>query len=113
MTRISRRSMIRRAALEAAASSLAAYPALSRAGEIQTTQSKGRIRQSVSRWCYEKIPPEELCAKGARMGLKAIDLLNEDEWELPRRYGLVCSMGYSGGGEIRRGMNRVKNHAKI
>jgi len=47
------------------------------------------------------------------MGLKAIDLLNEDEWEVPRRYGLVCSMGYGGGGEIRSGMNRVENHAKI
>jgi len=47
------------------------------------------------------------------MGLKAIDLLNEDEWEVPRRYGLVCSMGYGGGGEIRSGMNRVENHRKI
>ena len=47
------------------------------------------------------------------MGLKAIDLLNEDEWELPRRYGLVCSLGYGGGGEIRNGMNRLENHVKI
>jgi len=47
------------------------------------------------------------------MGLKAIDLLNEDEWEAPRRYGMVCSMGYGGGGEIRSGMNRVENHPKI
>ena len=44
---------------------------------------KGRIRQSASRWCYKQIPLEELCVKGAQMGLKAIDLLNEDEWEVP------------------------------
>jgi hydroxypyruvate isomerase len=80
---------------------------------LQTTQRKGNIRQSVSRWCYEKIPLDELCAKGAAMGLKAIDLLNEDDWEVPRRYGLVCSMGYGGGGEIRNGMSRVENHAKV
>ena len=105
--------MIRRVASEVAAASLAVAPVISCADELQTPQRKGRIRPSVSRWCYEKIPLEELCAKGAAMGLKAIDLLNEDEWEVPQRYGLVCSMGYGGGGEIRSGMNRVENHAKI
>ena len=113
MTRISRRSMIRQVASGVAASSLDALPALSPAAELQSTQRKGHIRQSVSRWCYEKIALEELCEKGAAMGLKAIDLLNEDEWDVPRRYGLVCSMGYGGGGEIRSGMNRVENHGKI
>ncbi len=47
------------------------------------------------------------------MGLKAIDLLNEDEWEVPPRYGLLCSMGYGGGGEIESALNRVENHGKI
>ena len=105
--------MIRQVASEAAAVSLAATPLFSSAAELQTTKRKGRIRQSVSRWCYEKIPLEELCEQGAAMGLKAIDLLNEDEWEVPRRYGLVCSMGYGGGGEIHSGMNRAENHGKI
>jgi hydroxypyruvate isomerase len=113
MKRISRRSLIRQVASEMAAASLAVAPGVSSAAELQFTQRKGRIRQSVSRWCYQKIPVEELCEKGAAMGLKGIDLLNEDEWEVPRRYGLVCSMGYGGGGEIRSGMNRVENHAKI
>jgi hydroxypyruvate isomerase len=74
---------------------------------------KPRIRQSASRWCYQKIPLEELCAKGAEMGLEGIDLLNEEEWEIPRQYGLVCSMGYGGGGEIANAMNRIENHARI
>ncbi|HXJ12587.1 MAG TPA: TIM barrel protein [Candidatus Limnocylindrales bacterium] len=113
MTRISRRGMIRRVASGMAGASLAAAPLLASAGQLKTSKRRGRIRQSVSRWCYEKIPLEELCEKGAAMGLKAIDLLNEDEWEVPRRYGLVCSMGYGGGGEIRSGMNRVENHRKI
>jgi hydroxypyruvate isomerase len=113
MNRISRRSLIRQVAAEVVAASLAVPPDISSAAELQITQGKGRIRQSVSRWCYEKIPLEELCEKGAAMGLKGIDLLNENEWEVPRRYGLACSMGYGGGGEIRSGMNRVENHAKI
>src|SRR5258708_36551853 len=113
MTRISRRWMIRQVASGVAGSSLGALPALSSAVELQSTQRKGRIRQSVSRWCYEKIPLEELCEQGAAMGLKGIDLLNEDEWDVPRQYGLVCSTGYGGGGEIGRGLNRVGNEGKV
>ena len=105
--------MIKRVVSDAAAFSLAAAPALSSEIDTQTTARKGRIKQSASRWCYKSIPLDGLCAKGAAMGLKAIDLLNEDEWELPRRYGLICSMGYGGGGEIKSALNRVENHAKI
>jgi hydroxypyruvate isomerase len=72
---------------------------------------KNRIHQSVSRWCYAKIPLEELCAYSAHIGLKGIDLLQPEEWEIPRRYGLICTMGYAGGGEIKNGLNRLENHA--
>jgi hydroxypyruvate isomerase len=71
------------------------------------------VKQSVSRWCYQHIPLDDLCAAGAQMGLKAVDLLNPEEFEVPARYGLVCSMGYAGGGEIGSAMNRVENHARI
>jgi hydroxypyruvate isomerase len=74
---------------------------------------KGRVKQSVSRWCYQQIPLDELCASATQMGLKAIDLLNPEEFVVPTRYGLICSMGYAGGGEIASAMNRVENHAKI
>jgi len=47
------------------------------------------------------------------MGLKAVDLLGVEEWDVPHRYGLICSMGYAGGGDIPHAMNRVENHAKI
>jgi hydroxypyruvate isomerase len=108
---ITRRDLLKAVATEAAALTVGAATGLPE--EIHPVKRKGRIRQSASRWCYKEIPLEELCAKGAEMGLKAIDLLNEDEWEVPRRYGLVCSMGYGGGGEIASAMNRVENHAKI
>ncbi len=47
------------------------------------------------------------------MGLVGIDLLQPDEYEIPRRYGLVCTMGYAEAGEISRGLNRLENHASI
>jgi len=74
---------------------------------------KGNIKQSVSRWCYQKIPLEQLCEYSAHIGLKAVDLLEVSEWEVPKRYGLICSMGYAGGGDIAHALNRVENHAKI
>ncbi len=74
---------------------------------------KGRIHQSVCRWCYPKMSVEELSEFGAQIGLKAVDLLQPEEWEIPRRYGLVCAMGYAGGGEIAEAMNRTENHAAI
>jgi hydroxypyruvate isomerase len=74
---------------------------------------KGRLKQSVSRWCYQQIPLDKLCASAAQIGLKAVDLLDPEEFDVPLRYGLVCSMGYAGGGEINSAMNRVENHQKI
>src|SRR5437764_11246976 len=84
-------------------------------GERQNApvQRKSRIRQSVARWCYKDIPLDKLAAYGAEIGLKAVDLLNPDEYEVPARYGLVCSMGYASGGDIANALNRVENHAKI
>ncbi len=47
------------------------------------------------------------------MGLAGIDLLQPEEYAIPQRYGLVCTMGYADAGEISRGLNRVENHAEI
>ena len=73
----------------------------------------GAIKQSASRWCYQKIPLDKLCEFGASIGLKGIDLLPAEDFETPKRYGLICTMGYAGGGEINKGLNRVENHADI
>jgi hydroxypyruvate isomerase len=76
-------------------------------------QRKGRIRQSVSRWCYKQFTLDQVCTYAAQMGLKGIDLLDIKDWEVPGRYGLVCAMGYGGGGTIPDALNRTENHAAI
>ncbi|MFI5245193.1 MAG: hydroxypyruvate isomerase, partial [Gemmatimonadales bacterium] len=38
------------------------------------------LRQSVSRWCYGTLSLEELCAASKKIGLSAIDLLDEKDW---------------------------------
>jgi len=92
---------------------IASLPSMSWAQQQSPIPRKGKIKQSVSRWCYEKIPLDELCAYAAQIGLKGVDLLKPDEYEVPARHGLVCSMGYAGGGEIPSALNRIENHARI
>jgi hydroxypyruvate isomerase len=110
MTDLTRRSLLKTALTGAA---VASTPLPGWSVDQKSIARKGRIQQSVSRWCYKDIPLDKLCAYAAEIGLKAIDLLNPDEFDVPGRYGLVCSMGYAFGGEIKSALNRVENHAKI
>src|SRR3984957_198315 len=107
---LSRRTMLKTAVSGVTMASISSMPWPEQKSAIPR---KGQIKQSVSRWCYGKIPLDELCAYAAQIGLKGVDLLKPDEYEVPARHGLVCSMGYADGGEIASAMNRVENHAKI
>src|SRR3954468_5747682 len=103
-------AVTRRAVLTAAA---AAVLVPWRAGAADKAVKIGRLKQSVSRWPYAKIPLPDFCRAIAGMGLTAVDLLEEAEWPVAREHGLVCSMGYAGGGSIRDGLNVVANHDAI
>jgi hydroxypyruvate isomerase len=74
---------------------------------------KGHLKQSVSRWCFRSIPLPEFCRAVADMGLTAVDLLEEAEWPIVQHHGLVCSMGYAGGGSIPNALNVTANHETI
>jgi hydroxypyruvate isomerase len=110
MRNLTRRSLLKSSIAGVAAASLS--PLQLNAGTTPVVR-KGRVHQSVSRWCYKDIPLERLCEYSAGIGLKGIDLLGPTEYEVPRRYGLICSMGYGGGGDIPKALNRVENHATI
>jgi hydroxypyruvate isomerase len=102
----------RRTWLASAAGAAVAGPMALRAGADRVVKI-GRLKQSVSRWPYNKIPMPEFCRACADMGLTAIDLLEEPEWAIARDHGLICSMGYAGGGSIRDGLNVKANHDAI
>jgi hydroxypyruvate isomerase len=82
-------------------------------GEESLTARKNRIHQSVCRWCYKDITLDQLCAFSAQIGLKGIDLLEPSEYEVPRRFGLICTMAHAGGGTIPDALNRPEHHAAI
>src|SRR5687767_421760 len=79
------------AAVAAAPRELAAAALSIRARVVQT---RGRVKQSVSRWPYRSIALPEFCRAAKAMGIVAIDLLQPEEWPVVRDAGLVCSMGY-------------------
>ena len=85
---------------------------LSQASQIKPVERKGRIKQSVCRWCYNKIPIEDLARESARLGLKSIDLASANEWPVMKKYGLIPTM-IGGGTTIPDGFNRKENHAGI
>jgi len=100
---ITRRTVIASSLALCATSAIAAAPA-----------RRGRLKQSVSRWCYQDMPLDALCAAAARIGLDGIDLLQPAEYAVPRRHGLRCTMGYAADiMTIPNGLNRRENHAAI
>jgi hydroxypyruvate isomerase len=78
------------------------------ADNIKRIVNKGRINQSVSKWCYGKIPLDEFCAICKKMGLKAIDLLGPRDFPTLKKHGLECSMVNTHG--LTKGLNRTENH---
>jgi hydroxypyruvate isomerase len=103
----------RRQAVLALAGTLVGARAFDRLAAADRVVRNGRLKQSVSRWPYQSIPLADFCRAAAEMGLPAIDLLEEQDWAVAKRYGLVCSMGYAGGGSIPNGLNVKANHDAI
>jgi len=74
--------------------------------------TKGRLRQSVSYWPYERIRLPQFAIEAKQIGLSAIDLLQPEQWPVVRDAGLICSMGYPSKRRdfLSRGFNNPANH---
>ena len=108
MIKVTRRALLKSSVVGAAASVVPTF-----AKGLDNTPRKGRIQQSVCQWCYKNIPVDQLAQYAAKIGLRGVDLLKPEEYDIPKRYGLICTMGYGGGGDIGKALNRVENHAAI
>ena len=84
--------------------------ALSPAGKAAA--STGRLKQSVARWCYARIPLDDLCRQAAEMGIAGIDLVDPPDWPTVRKYGLTPAM-VPGAGTIPNGWNRKESHDRL
>jgi hydroxypyruvate isomerase len=80
--------------------------------ELPRSRAASRLRQSVSRWCYGKIPLDDLCEAAKSIGYSSVELLSEQDWGTPKKHGLQCAMA-NGFGSIPVGFNRLDNHDKL
>src|SRR5687768_8732813 len=53
---------------------------------------KGHINHSACKWCYPKVPLDELCRAGKEMGLTSIDLVDPADFPTLKAHGLTSAM---------------------
>jgi hydroxypyruvate isomerase len=53
---------------------------------------KGRINHSVCKWCYDKVPFDQLCAASKEMGITSIDLVDPGDFPEMKKHGLTTAM---------------------
>jgi hydroxypyruvate isomerase len=99
--------MTRRSALQTIPAALATAQA-ARTAPAPT----GRLKQSLARWCYAKIPLDDLCRQAAAMGVSGIDLVEPADWPTLRKYGLVPTIT-QGDAKIPDGWNRKESHERL
>jgi hydroxypyruvate isomerase len=77
----------------------------------QTAKATSGLRQSICRWCYGRMPLEQLCEIAKRIGYDSIELLNPPDVEVVRQHGLKCAV-LNGGPSIKitSCLNRPENH---
>ncbi len=97
--------MTRRDALKASAAAVL-IPASARA------TSAGRLKQSLARWCYAKIPIDDLCRAAANVGISGMDLVAPDDWPVLRKYGITPCM-VQGVGTFNDAWNNKALHDKL
>jgi hydroxypyruvate isomerase len=110
MKNISRRSALKKTAVTGA--TLTAMARFIEQTEAATAR-QGRINHSVCRWCYNKIPLEELCRASKEMGIASVELQGPAQWPTIQKFGLTCAMANGAELGIERGFNRLENHPKL
>ena len=103
----SRRDLLK-ASATFAATGVASSVATPAAGQEPVVQ-KGRIKQTVCKWCYKGISLPDMATAAQAMGLVGIDLLEPNDFELLKQHDLVCTMTSTH--QIGDGLNDPANHA--
>lgn len=73
----------------------------------------GKINHSVARWCYSKIPLDDLCKAAKDMGIKSVELQGPAEWPTIKKYGLTCALPWGAGLGIEKGFNNPELHDEL
>ncbi len=70
---------------------------------------KGRIKQSIAYWCFEKYwDVEQTCRIAVQLGCRSVELVEPEYWPTLKKYGLVCAL--YGSHWFDKGMNNPRYH---
>jgi hydroxypyruvate isomerase len=72
------------------------------------TAARGRLAQSVCKWCYPRLSVAELATAAARLGLRSVELLDPKDFPAVQEHGLVCAMVNTH--PLHRGLADPANH---
>jgi hydroxypyruvate isomerase len=74
----------------------------------------GRLKQSVCGSVFGKgMSFDDQCRLAAELGFQGFDLQAPERWPTLKKYGLISTMSFGGGGTIKDGLNRKENHSSI
>ncbi len=83
--------------------------------ERDTLRPAAAFKLSVTRWPFNQFTIDQLSQMARELGIDSVELLEPNEWAIPRRHGLTCAMGYATvpnpETRLTQGFNRVENHA--
>lgn len=96
-----------------AALGLSLNEALAASEQALPSKLKGRVKHSVSRWCFDSIPLEKLCEEAVKIGIRSVELQGPEEWPIIKKYGLTCAMPWGAGLGIEKGFNDLKLHDEL
>lgn len=109
MSNITRRGFV------AAATAAGAAHAAAQISSAQTgVQRKGRLKQTVMTTVFDpKMPFDEMCRHAAELGVKGIDTVPVETWPTLKKYGLIPTMGPTGGVTFKDGLIRKELHDSL
>ena len=71
------------------------------------------INHSVCKWCYWNIPLEEFTDRCKDMGIRSVELLNPDEWDVVLSRGLSVAISNGSSLGIPKGFNDPQYHDQL
>lgn len=74
---------------------------------------KGRIKHSVCKWPYPKIPIEEFCIAAKKIGIQSVEYLGPDVWPILTKHGLTNAMPNGGDLGIEKGFCDTQYHTEL
>jgi hydroxypyruvate isomerase len=110
---VAKNEMNRREFLASSAGTLLASQALAQ-NAADVPGRTGRLKQGAMSSNFDpKMPFEEQCKEAAKLGMWGFDLIGPNNWPTLKKYGLVPTMGPTGGVTFEDGLIRPELHAKL